>query len=91
MENDIKHEDNKFVLIIDGYESQLSYDMYDEETIVFYHTYVPEGLRGRGLAKKLISEGLEWAMSKSYKIIPTCSAVQRMINTDQRYKEYMLS
>lgn len=65
----------------------MEYEM-DGKTIVFYHTYVPPELRGKGLAKKIIQAGLDWAMSEKYIIVPTCSAVQRFIEMNQDYKSY---
>jgi len=88
IELEIVHEGNKFYKVIDGLESHMDYEMHEPSTVVFYHTYVPEELRGKGLAKEIIKEGLDWAMAEKFDIIPACSAVRRFIDLNSEYKAY---
>jgi len=88
MKTEILHKQNRFYIIIDGLESHMDYEMHAPLTVVSYHTFVPEELRGKGIAKKLIKEGLDWAMSEHMEIIPECSAVSRFIDLHSDYKAY---
>ncbi|MBN2174361.1 MAG: N-acetyltransferase [Bacteroidales bacterium] len=85
MTPEIQHLNNKFFMIVDGMESHLEYEMHGEKTVVFYHTYVPETLRGKGLARQIIREGLDWAKQNNYRIIPSCSAVRTFILRNPEY------
>lgn len=88
MKAEVLHERNKFYKVVDGLESHMDYEMHEPSTVVFYHTYVPEELRGKGLAKEIIKEGLDWAISEKLEIIPACSAVRRFIDLNSEYKDY---
>lgn len=90
MNPEIEHSKNKFFKVVDGMESLMEYEMNDPSTVVFYHTYVPEELRGQGLAKEIIKEGLDWAMAENYDVIPACSAVRIFIERNPHYKEYFI-
>jgi len=57
----------------------------EEGRIVFTHTYVPTGLRGHGIAEKLVRAGLEFARAEKLKVVPQCSYVDVFI---QRHKEF---
>jgi hypothetical protein len=85
MDFEIKHGGDKFYTIIDGLESHLQYMKKNNDVIIFYHTYVPPQLRGRGIAQKIIKAGMDYAVEKKLRVIPTCSAVAGFIN---RYPEY---
>ena len=89
MKLEVIHKGNRFISVVDGMESHLEYERYDPTTVVFYHTFVPEELRGRGLATQIIKEGLDWAMREQLKIIPSCSAVRRFIERNATYNAYL--
>ena len=55
-------------------------------TITFTHTYVPQALRGRGIASKLIQTALEEARAEELRVVPLCSFVASYI---RRHPEYM--
>ncbi|MCB0807079.1 MAG: N-acetyltransferase [Bacteroidales bacterium] len=90
MNAEIEHKGNRFIKVVDGMESILEYERYDPSTVIFYHTFVPEELRGRGLATQIIREGLDWAMKEELKIIPSCSAVKKFIERNTIYSAYCM-
>ena len=90
MDSEIVHRGNRFIKVVNGMESHLEYERYDPSTVIFYHTFVPEELRGRGLATQIIKEGLDWAMREQLRVIPSCSAVRKFIERNTIYNAYCL-
>lgn len=82
MEIVIDHEPElqRFSAKLDNQIAVLEYQL-NEQTgqIDFYRTYVPETLRGKGMAEKLVRNGLSWAHEKSYKIDATCCYVRKFL------------
>lgn len=73
-----------FTVVTDGYESILQYRLQDKEsdnprTIDFTRTYVPEQLRGQGIAEALVRNGLSWAREQEYQIQASCWYVQKFL------------
>lgn len=77
MNNKIQHDTQrqKFFLLIDGRESYLSYQQRDA-AIDIQHTVVATADRGKGIAKDLVLEALNYAKENQLKVIPTCSYVE---------------
>lgn len=78
----IKHEKKYQQFSIDlgdGEEAELAYATPEDTVLNFTHTYVPESFRGKGVADKLITEGLQYAEKNNLKIIASCSAVQAFL------------
>ena len=65
---------SRFVLAIDGDEATLQYRRAGQ-AIDLFSTYVPESLRGRGLAEKLCKTAFEYAKSQGLTVIPSCSYI----------------
>ncbi len=82
MSEAVRHEasQNRFVVVIDGAEAVLEYRM-TSESIDFFRTYVPDVLRGKGLAAKLVEAGLHYAKEKKLRVVPTCSYVKKYVET----------
>ena len=89
MKREVIHENNRFIKTVDGLNCELEYLIPEEGFINFFHTYVPEPLRGKGLAMEIIKEGLDFAIDKKYKIIPSCSAVRSFIRRHPEYQQYI--
>lgn len=62
-------------------EAVLDYRLLPDQGINFHHTYVPEALRGRGVAEALVRAGLAWATQESLHIQASCWYVQRFLRT----------
>lgn len=78
----IEHEIEKqrFIFVNTNEAAILEYSINVENTeIDFIKTYVPEALRGQGIAEKLVRKGLGWAKVKSYKIHATCWYVKKFL------------
>ena len=77
---EVKHEASmqRFVTVVDGHESVADYRL-SGQYIDFNHTFVPDALRGRGIAEKLVREALDWAGQEGYEIQASCWYVQRFL------------
>jgi len=54
-----------------GYEASLLY-AEKGKVLDFYHIYVPDPFRNRGLAGRILIEAFEYAEQNGYKVVPTC-------------------
>ena len=72
----VRHDqaNHRFIAALGGYEACLMYRLSGHE-IDFYHTYVPEVFRGRGLAEKLCKAAFEYAKAQRLTVIPSCSYI----------------
>lgn len=70
----------------DGSSSFLSYT-FEGDCVVFDHTFVPEVLRGRGIAAKLARAALEEASQRRWKVVPRCPYVATFIKRTPEYAD----
>ncbi|WP_076414158.1 GNAT family N-acetyltransferase [Shewanella sp. UCD-KL12] len=77
----VKHIENehKFVIDIEQEQAVLIYEIYDDR-VNFSSTFVPDTLRGQGLAEKLVRFGLRWASSANLKVEASCWYVQKFLS-----------
>lgn len=61
------------------HEAVLDYRLLSDRGINFHHTYVPEALRGQGVAEALVRTGLAWARKEGLRIEASCWYVQRFL------------
>ncbi|MHB1686381.1 MAG: GNAT family N-acetyltransferase [Ignavibacteriaceae bacterium] len=88
----IHDKDNqRFYVIVDGRESYLQYLKVEEKVLNYYKTYVPNELRGKGIAGKIVEAALNFARENDYKIIPSCSYVDTFIERHQNYNDLVES
>lgn len=70
-------ENNRFSLALEGLEEPavLRYYLKEVDGVTvydMYSTFVPDSMRGQGIAGKLVSFACAFAREKGHKIIPTC-------------------
>lgn len=77
---EVRHEPERqrFVAIVDGIESVADYRLSGGQ-IDFNHTFVPDALRGRGVAEKLVRQALSWARQEGYQIEASCWYVRKFL------------
>ncbi|MCF7535043.1 GNAT family N-acetyltransferase [Pseudomonas petrae] len=82
----IHHDEtgHQFEVNIDGYRAYLTYMDLGKETLDIYRTFVPNELRGRGIAAALTEVALDYADRIGYTVIPSCSYVERYMERNQR-------
>ena len=76
----VEHQQDKqrFVIPVDGHEALLEYRLNGQH-IDFNRTFVPDELRGKGLAERLVRNGLKWAKAQDYEIEASCWYVQKFL------------
>ena len=83
----VEHDEasHRFCASLQGYEACLMYRRAGRD-IDFYHTYVPEVFRGRGVAEQLCRAGFEYAKANQLAVIPSCSYISDAYL--KRHQEY---
>ena len=72
-------EQQRFVVQTGNAEAVLEYRLLQDNGIDFTRTFVPEALRGQGIAEKLVRTGLGWARDQGYEIQTSCWYVGRFL------------
>lgn len=77
----IQHDAQKreFFAVIDGEKAYLAYCLLDEHTADYYRTFVPDELRGGGIARALVDTALDFAEQQGWKVIPSCWYVAMVV------------
>jgi hypothetical protein len=70
---------HRFISRIDDAESILEYRLLPDNGIDFTRTFVPEVLRGQGIAEKLVRTGIAWAREQEYEMQASCWYVTRFL------------
>lgn len=68
---------HQFETTVDGHRAYLAYMDLGKQTLDIYRTFVPDSLRGRGIAAALTEHALQYADRMGYSVIPSCSYVER--------------
>lgn len=72
-------EHARFITVIDDQQARLDYELMPRHGINFTFTFVPQSLRGQGIAEKLVRTGLAWACEQGYQIEASCWYVRRFL------------
>lgn len=57
------------------------------DVMIFTHTWVPSEARGRGVAARLVREGMEYARRKGKRVVPQCSYVETFLRRHPEYED----
>lgn len=91
MNLDIQHEEGKRfyanVAEESGEVAEITYTEAGDGTRDFRHTFVPENLRGRGIAEQLVRHALDDTRRRGYRYIATCPYVERFVQKHPEYQE----
>jgi predicted GNAT family acetyltransferase len=74
----------EFVVDLDGDQATIDYRYYKND-IAFLHSYVPEGFRGKGIAKSLAEAALAFARKENKKIMLYCPFMSRYVKEHPEY------
>ncbi len=51
-----------------------------QNSLIFDHTYVPEHMRGQGVAEKLVDHAVAFARAEGKTVVPACSYVRALFD-----------
>lgn len=90
----IEREDNgkkgRFVIYEDDVEAgEMTFTWAGEAKFIIDHTGVKEEFGGKGLAKKLVMAGVEYARENDKKIIPLCPYAKARFDRDESLKDVL--
>ena len=75
----------RFVWAADGAPPAFLSYTFAGDRVIFEHTFVPDALRGQGLAAQLVRAALTEARRVGWKVVPACSYVASFI---KRHPEF---
>ncbi|MBX3036490.1 MAG: N-acetyltransferase [Anaerolineales bacterium] len=78
--------ENRFETWINGLGSKLDY-IEDKDSFAITHVGVHPDLRGQGIAGKITQFAMEYAKSKSLRVIPICSYAVWWIQKNPEYAD----
>lgn len=90
----IEREDNgkkgRFIIYEDNEEAgEMTFTWAGKNKFIIVHTGVEEKFEGKGLAKKLVMEGVEYARKNNVKIIPLCPYAKRRFEKDESIRDVL--
>lgn len=69
--------------------AEMTYTDHGEGKISIDHTFVESTLRGEGIAKDLVAEGVKFARKNNLKIIPLCPYAKATINKTPEFQDVL--
>lgn len=89
---EIQHDTERkgFFMAINGVEAELTYREKPNGTLVYHHTFVPDELRGQGIAGKLTRFALDWARENGKKVRATCPYVLSFLEKHREYEDILV-
>ena len=67
----------------------MTYKKSGEDKIVIDHTEVDESLKGKGVGKKLVAEGVNFTRENNLKIIAQCSFAKKIIEITPEFQDVL--
>lgn len=68
-------------------DSELTFSRSDERTLIATRTYVPNALRGQGIALALLSAFIDYARRNDCAIVPACSYVAAKMRDNPAWRK----
>jgi len=80
----VVHQENRRRFVVQGEDDEavLEYVFPEKDRVDFVRTFVPESLRGKGLAGQLADAGLAWAREKGLRIEASCSYMRKRLESE---------
>ncbi len=77
-------QQQRFIVQTGDDEAVLEYHLLQHNGIDFTRTFVPQALRGQGIAEKLVRAGLGWAREQGYEVHASCWYVARFLKRGRK-------
>ncbi|HEX9690971.1 MAG TPA: GNAT family N-acetyltransferase [Gemmatimonadales bacterium] len=80
----IRHDPDamRFTLEMGGAEAYLQYGELDAGALDFRVVYVPDALRGSGVAAKIVAHALAYARAQGREVVASCGYVRRHLERE---------
>jgi predicted GNAT family acetyltransferase len=87
----VRHDasQRRFEAQVNGQTAYLTYSCEGNTSVSFDHTFVPEELRGRGVAAALVRAALLEARQQGWRVIPRCSYVDLFFQRNPEYSDLL--
>lgn len=76
----------KFYATVDGQEAVIEYAHMEGDIYNLAHTFVPEEMRGQGVAEQLVRGALDQIRDKGARFLPSCPYVQTFLKRNPEYE-----
>jgi predicted GNAT family acetyltransferase len=88
MDLNIQHEPGKrYFAVVDGGEAEAAYKEEADGTRSFDHTYVPDAMRGKGVAEQLVRHALDDTVRSGHGFKAVCPYVKSFVQKHPEYQE----
>lgn len=77
----------KFHATVEGHEAVVEYALMEGNVYNLVHTFVPEELRGQGIAEQVVSGALDQIRDKGATFLPSCPYVQAFLKRHPQYQD----
>ncbi|HLP07598.1 MAG TPA: GNAT family N-acetyltransferase [Opitutaceae bacterium] len=78
--------EHRFETVVDSHTAVLEY-VERGDALVFTHTFVPDALRGGGIAAQLTEAALQFARAHGKLVVPACSYAAAYLRKHREYAE----
>jgi len=87
----IRHDYTRkcFIAVMNGMESKITYRERPDGTLEYDHTFVPNVLRGQGIAAEITCFALDWARENRKKIHATCPYIVAFLEERRDYEDIL--
>jgi len=89
IEHEIRANGGQYYTVLDGKIAKLTYQDKGNGIRIADHTFVPDALRGQGIAGKLVAKLVADARETPFKIIPQCSYVEAAFRRHPEWREML--
>ena len=69
-------EGGSYIVFLDGDRAEMTYTRLEDDLVSIDHTFVPDALRGRGIAQALAAYAIEDTRRLKGKLVAKCSFMQ---------------
>lgn len=88
MDLNIQHEQGKrYFVPVNGGEAEAAYIEAADGTRSFNHTFVPEEMRGQGIAEQLVRHALDDTIRSGHRFTAVCPYVKKFVQEHPTYQE----
>ncbi|MDX1783035.1 MAG: GNAT family N-acetyltransferase [Aequorivita vladivostokensis] len=90
IEREANGKKGRFIIYADNeYAGEMTFTWAGKKKFIIDHTGVEDKFGGKGMAKQLVMEGVEYARKNDLKIIPLCPYAKSRFNKDESIRDVL--